>query len=246
MSMSAAELPAMSSATGSDEEIREYVRSRLAGGLRRIAFFIIPSVIAFIAFGDVIAGAVYQSGRFTASDADYVWGIVAASSVGLLASTLGRLYSSAYYALRDTDTPLRYAVIRVVLSTVFGYLSAVILPPLLGIDARWGVAGLTFASGVVGWLEYLLLRSTLGKRIGETRLPAPFLGTLWGSAAVGAGVGWAIKIAVSSLHPLLVAVAVLLPFGVIYFGLTAWWQVPESREVLQKILGRVRRAGRGG
>ena len=39
----------------------------------------------------------------------YVWGILAGSAVGLLASTLGRLYSSTYYALRDTRTPLRYA-----------------------------------------------------------------------------------------------------------------------------------------
>ena len=33
-----------------------------------------------------------------------------------------RLYSSTYYAFRDTRTPLRYAVIRVALTTVLGYL----------------------------------------------------------------------------------------------------------------------------
>ncbi len=52
----------------------------------------------------------------------YVWGILAGSAVGLLASTLGRLYSSTYYALRDTRTPLRFAILRVALTTLLGYL----------------------------------------------------------------------------------------------------------------------------
>ena len=134
----------------------------------------IPSVAAFLVLGDVIVAAIYQSGRFTHSDAIYVWGILAGSTVGLLVSTLGRLYSSTYYALRDTRTPLRYAIIRVVLTTVLGYLSAIPLPHLLGIEQRWGVAGLTVSAGVASWVEFLLLRRTLNLRIGATGLSAPF------------------------------------------------------------------------
>ena len=37
-------------------------------GLRQIAFFVVPSAVAFLALGDVVAGALYQSGAFTASD----------------------------------------------------------------------------------------------------------------------------------------------------------------------------------
>ena len=62
--------------------------------------------MAFLALGDVVAAALLQTGRFRHADAVYVWGILAGSAVGLLASTLGRLYSSTYYALRDTRTPL--------------------------------------------------------------------------------------------------------------------------------------------
>src|SRR5208282_4673250 len=156
MSVSAAELPAMSGAVGADAEVAEVLRARLNAGLRQIAFFVIPSVAAFLVLGDVIVAAIYQSGRFTHADALYVWGILAGSTVGLLASTLGRLYSSTYYALRDTRTPLRFAIIRVVLTTILGYLSAVPLPHLLGIDQRWGVAGLTISAGISGWVEFLL------------------------------------------------------------------------------------------
>ena len=77
-------------------------------GLRQIAFFVVPSAMAFLALGDVVAGALYQSGAFTRAMTVYVWAILAGSAVGLLASTMGRLYSSTYYALHDTRTPLRY------------------------------------------------------------------------------------------------------------------------------------------
>ena len=117
MAVSAAELPAMSSALGDEAQVAAYLRQRLNAGLRQIAFFIVPSAMAFLALGDVIAAALFLSGKFEARDATYVWGIVAGSAVGLLASTLGRLYSSTYYALRDTRTPLRFAVIRVALTT---------------------------------------------------------------------------------------------------------------------------------
>src|SRR6185312_4126649 len=47
MAVSAAELPAMSKALGATDEIAEVLRQRLDEGLRRIAFFIVPSSMAF-------------------------------------------------------------------------------------------------------------------------------------------------------------------------------------------------------
>ena len=82
MSVSAAELPAMSSAVGSESERAAYLRGRLDGGLRQIAFFVVPSAMAFLALGDVVAGALYQSGAFTRAMTVYVWGILAAPPSG--------------------------------------------------------------------------------------------------------------------------------------------------------------------
>ena len=110
MSVSAAELPAMSGTLGSDSEIAAQLRTRLGRALRQIAFLVVPSAMAFLILGDVVSALIYQSGRFTHENAIYVWGILAGSAVGLLASSLGRLYSSTYYALRDTRTPLPTAV----------------------------------------------------------------------------------------------------------------------------------------
>jgi putative peptidoglycan lipid II flippase len=241
MSISAAELPAMSSAQGTTGEVAGELRTRLDRGLRRIAFFIVPSVMAMMAFGDVMTGVLYQSGRFRAGDSTYVWGILAGSTIGLLASTLGRLYSSTYYALHDTRTPLLYAVIRVTLTTVLGYLFAIPLPPALGLDPKWGVAGLTASAGIAGWIEFALLRRSLNKRIGQTGLPLSYVAKLWLAAAAGAGVGWAIKLSVGAHHPAIIAALVLLPYGVVYFAVTAALRVPELDSVFGRVLKLVNR-----
>ena len=235
MSVSAAELPAMSGAVGNTDEIAEILRHRLDEGLRRIAFFIVPSSMAFLALGDVIAAVLYQTGKFKHADANYVWAILAGSTIGLLASTLGRLYSSTYYALRDTRTPLRYAIIRVTLTTVLGYLCAIPLPPLLGIEPKWGVAGLTASAGVAGWVEFTLLRRTLNKRIGRTGLPILFVTKLWSAAAVGAALGWILKSLISPMHPVPLALIVLGAYGVTYFAISASLRIPEARTLFARV-----------
>ena len=222
MSVSAAELPAMSSALGSAEEIAAALRQRIAQGLQHIAFFVVPSAVGFVLLGDVIVATIYRSGQFKTNDVTYVWAVLAGSAAGLLASTSGRLYSSAFYALRNTRTPLKFAVIRVVLTLGLGYFFALPLPPLLGIDRRWGVAGLTLSAGIAGWLEFVLLRRALHKNIGVVPFAVPRLLKLWLAALVAAAIGYGIKIALPFHAPLLVGPCVLLPYGLVYLALTQW------------------------
>ena len=241
MSISAAELPVMSGTLGEESVVAETLRVRLNSGLRRIAFFVVPSVAAFLVLGEVIVGAIYQSGRFQHADTIYVWGILAGASVGLVASTFGRLYSSTYYALRDTRTPLRYAVVRVVLTTILGYLFAVPLPPALGIESRWGVAGLTISAGIASWLEFVLLRRTLNRRIGQTGARPAYLISLWAAALLSAAAGLGIQHFLPVRSPILRAVLVLGPYGVLYFVLTTAFGLTEAREGLQRALRFLRR-----
>jgi putative peptidoglycan lipid II flippase len=235
MAVSAAELPAMSSTLGDPAQIAAQLRDRLDAGLRQIAFFIVPSAMAFLALGDVVAGFVFQSGKFRHVDALFVWGVLAGSAVGLLASTLGRLYSSTYYALRDTRTPLNFAIIRVALTTSLGYICALWLPGWIGIDRRWGVAGLTASAGVAGWVEFTLLRRALNRRIGQTGLAAGLVAKLWISAGVAAAAAWGIKLALGPHNPRLVGLAVLCPYGAAYFGMTTLFGIEECASALKRI-----------
>jgi putative peptidoglycan lipid II flippase len=235
MSVSAAELPEMSSALGD----HGYLNRRLAAGLRQIAFFVVPSAVAFLALGDVITALLFQTGRFSAADAKYVWGILAGSAVGLLAQTLGRLYSSTYYALRDTRTPLRFAIVRVILTTGLGFLFALRVPKWIGIDPAWGAAGLTSSAGIAGWVEFTLLRHFLNRRIGTTGLPVSLSAKLWTSAAIAAAVAWTAKLGVGHRDPSVVAVAVLGTYGAVYFAAAWVLRIEECTALFRRVLGRI-------
>jgi putative peptidoglycan lipid II flippase len=239
MSISVAELPAMSSALGSVEDISGSLRQRISASTRRIGFFVVPSAVAFFALGDVVAGAIYQSGMFTRADTNYVWGILAGSAVGLVASTVGRLYSSAYYALRDTRTPLRFALIRVALTIALGCLCALpkgapLVPKLLGLDPRWGVAGLTASAGFAAWVEFLLLRRGMARRIGQIESPLSYLARLWSAAAISAGVAWGIRLALHPHHPIVAACVILVPYGLAYLVLTTVMGIDQASALTRR------------
>jgi putative peptidoglycan lipid II flippase len=240
MAVAASELPAMSGALGGQKEVAEALRARLDSGLRQIAFFVLPSVVGFLGLGGVIVAAIYQTGQFQRADVNYVWGILAGATVGLLASTLGRLYSSAYYALRDTRTPLRFAVVRVALTTVLGYLFALPLPRALGIEARWGAVGLTVSAGIASWVEFTLLRRSLNRRIGRTGLPGDYLVKLWTAAIIAAAAGWVIRHYFVHRSPILLAIFVLVPYGIVDFALTSALGLAEAQLFFRRLSTRSR------
>jgi putative peptidoglycan lipid II flippase len=238
MSISAAELPAMSAATGEESERHAVMRHRLEDGLHRIAFFVVPCSAAFVTLGDVVAGAVFQTGRFTSQDSRYVWAILAGSAVGLLASTLSRLSSSTFYALGDTRTPLRYALVRVLLTTGLGLAGALLVPRLLGIEQRWGAVGLSATAGLAAWVEFLMLRHTLQGRIGAVRFRPGYLPRLWVAAGTGALTAWTILMLVDRSGPLVQAALALVPFGLVYFGLCLVFKIPTALALVAEVRGR--------
>lgn len=235
MSVSAAELPAMSSLRGGDQEVAAAMRRRLDAGMRRIAFWIVPSAVAFLAIGDVVAGVVYQNGKFDYRVAVWVWQILAGSAVGLLATTLGRLYASSLYALRDTRTPFRFATIRVGLTLVLGYLFALPLRAALGLAPQWGAAGLTVSAGLAGWVEFVLLRRAVNRRIGRTAIPPRHLVTLWVSAALGAAAAWGVRLLVPRTNPVLAGALVITVFGATYFLSTSVAGVEDAADIARRL-----------
>lgn len=238
MAISAAELPELASVIGSDDERARQLRERVNAGLRQVAFLVVPSAVAMVVAGDLMAGALFQGRRFTQQDTFYTWSILAGSAFGLLASTMGRLYSSTYYAMHDTKTPLNYAIVRVVLTSILGYLFAIPLPALLGIDAHWGGAGLTVSFGVAGWVEFALLRRGMNRRIGETGPPASMMAKVWGSAALAGAAAFGLKYVLWSHRPIPTAIIDLGVFGLVYGAATYALRVPEARSILRRFARR--------
>ena len=229
MSVAAAELPELAAAAAPGNESTSRIRARLEEGAAQIAFFIVPSMVALAALGHVVAGLVFQSGLFSGGDSRYVWGILAGSAVGLLAGTLGRLYASAWYAMHDARKPLRFAVVRVILTIGMGVVAALYAPGWIGVEARWGAAGITLASGLAAWVELALLRRSLDHRIGRVRLGPGYLFRLGIPAVAAAGTGWAILgLLGGRWGPVATGIAVLFPFGIVYLAGTFALRVPMA------------------
>lgn len=236
--VTAAALPAMSSEVGNDEQRHAALRTRLAANQHRIAYFIVPSAAAFLTVGDAIAAALFRSGRFTGADTRWLWAILAGASLGLLASALARLYSSAFFALQDTTTPFRLALVRVAVGIALAYLLGIRAPGWIGVESRWGATGLTLAAGVAGWCEFALLRRALRRRIGALPPMLPALLRLWASALIAAVITWAVRVPWlgADATPRRIEAAVLLAvFASAYGAVTLLWRVPEAVALVERV-----------
>jgi putative peptidoglycan lipid II flippase len=265
MSVAAAELPTLSTM---DHRDRPKVVARLDQGLGRVAFFVVPSSVAFVFVGDLVVATVFQGGRFDADDAAQAGVILAVYGLGMLASTSTRLLQSALYGVGDTRTPAIYAIIRVVVSLSIGI---AIMFPLDAVQVtrdgfavvgevawqvapeadrsgtdnmlRIGAAGLAFGAAVGAWLELVLLRIRTRIVFGRTRLGGPHARSL----ALGAGAGIVVALLVRPLLGLvdlparLDGVVAMALIGAVYLAVTRVAGVPEARELTGRIERFVRR-----
>jgi putative peptidoglycan lipid II flippase len=237
MSISAAELPAMSQETGSDREIAAALQKRIISACRRISIFIIPTAAAFIFLGPLILKILYRGGAFDAETARLVWLVLIGSTLGLLATTQGRVFASSFYALRDARTPLRVAVLRVILSTGLGALLAFAGPGLLGVDRSYGTIGLTAGLGISGWIEWLMLKRSLEKRVGAIGVPVSYLARIWAAALAPAGAIFALL----ARNPAWIdsfarAGALLAVYGASYLILAIALRVDEVSDLVRRQL----------
>jgi putative peptidoglycan lipid II flippase len=257
MSVAAAELPEMSRESGSPEEIHTALRKRLDRSVRQVAFFVVPTTVAFILIGRVIVAALFERGKFTHDTTLVVWYILMGASVGLLVATLGRLYSSAFYALHDTRTPFRYAMARVFGGAGLAFLFAFPLRPMFAHAVRalglplpgveggatvLGIVGITLASACAAWIEFLLLRRGIRRRLGKGESTRAYMIKLWASA-IAAGIAAVIvdrylarPLAASlPLSKIVEAVLTCGMFGVVYFGVGLLLGIPEVKATLGRL-----------
>jgi len=72
-------------------------------------------------------------------------------------------------------------------------------------------------------------------RLTTNFLAAALMAKLWTSAAVAAGVAWAVKIGIGHRKPIVAAVAILGTYGVVYFGASYAMRVEECTKAFQRV-----------
>ena len=232
MSVAAAELPELSRQRAVE---RSFLRDRVRLGLRRIAYFVIPSAAAYLVLGDVVVAALYQTGDFGSADTRLVQLVLAGYSIGLLASSSSRLYSSAFFALHDTKTPARIALIRMLTALILA-LAIMFRLDQIELNGRpLGPVGLSVAAGLAAWIEWGLLRRVLQQRLGSLTLDRGVLNRTLAAALLAAATGQFLLRSLPLESPILQALLVLSAFGGVYFGATLLLGLPEATELLRRL-----------
>lgn len=236
MSVAASELPDLArEGTGSMEQLKD----RVNAGLRQIYFFVVPSFVVFMILGDIVVAAMFQNGKFGHYDTLQVYAILVSFSLALVATTGTRLFSSTFFALRDTRTPARTAMIRVVLS---GLIGAALMFPFdrihVGPALTIGSAGLGIGASIAAWIEWWMLRRSLAKSVGLVGAGASSLTRMFVAAVIAAAVGRGIAYVTPGMGHIFRGVTVLAPTGAIYLVITYMMGLPQSRALVGRVIRR--------
>lgn len=117
-------------------------------------FLTIPSAIALMAIPGPILHAVFEHGAFGPSDTLAVAPTVLAFATGLPAFAMTKVFQPGFYAREDTKTPMRFAIISVVINIVASLLLS-----------RWyGHVGIAMATSIAAWANAILLAGALTRR----------------------------------------------------------------------------------
>ncbi len=217
LAVAAAELPELSRQRA---QAREVLAGHVSTALERVAYFVIPSALAYLLFGDVIAAAIYQRGAFGPVDTTATYAVLAAYSAGMFASASSRMLSSAFYAVRDARAPARVAGVRVAVSLVVG--GALMFPfdALQVGSLRLGAVGLGLGASLAAWMEYGLLRRKLRRALGPHGIARGRLPRLLAAGLFAIAAGYGAESLVGDLPPVAAAMGTLLPFGAAYLAAT--------------------------
>jgi len=205
-----ASLPALSEQAAAQDLAR--FRSTLLAVLRMVAFVTIPAACGLAALALPIVQVCFERGAFDRSSTVMTAQVLGLFAIGLLAYAASKVLTGAFYALKDTRTPVRLAIEALVVNVV---LAVLCLPPLR-------VGGLALATALASSLNAWRLLRTLERRLDEplaSALVMP-LGRM-GLAALIMGIGcWIAWEWIAEILMPLVGLPLVIVGGMIVYGLS--------------------------
>jgi putative peptidoglycan lipid II flippase len=226
VSVAAVALPELSRDVATRDD--DFLRRRMATGIRQVAYFAVPSAFAFAAIGPQLAGALFQTGAFDASDTALVGGVLAAYAIAVPAQASIKLLASGHYAMGDTKTPVRIAAACVVVGAVASVL----------LMRHLGPAGIALGAAAGAYLNVVLntwrLETKLGRITGRAEAVA-FLST--GAGAICAAAAATQVTTWLQTQPVWVAaLAGIGAFAVVFAAVTLILRNPEAKRIARSVL----------
>jgi len=152
-------------------------KSTMSSGLRMIFFTMLPSTFGLMFFGLPIIRVLFEHGRFKAYDSVITSQALFFFSIGLIAFAGVKVVVSAFYALKDTLTPVLVAVFAMVLNLL---LNLIFIIPM-------GVGGIALATSLAAFFNLFLLMYELRAKIGAlgiSKMAVSFIKTIFASLPV--------------------------------------------------------------
>ena len=236
IAISAAVFPTLTRLSSLGQQTR--MRDALEQAVRWILFLTLPTVIVLIVLRRPIVHLLFQYGDFGEAMREATALAFLFYALGLGGHALVQILARAYYATKDTATPLVMTVVSIVVNVVL----AIALAPGLGIN------GLALANSLATLAEATLLLFVLAPRA-RLRLGALTVATLRQLAAsLGMGVAMFAFVRLTnipldlSLDPpkplLLFQTIVATAFGfLVYVGASSLFRVSELDEVIAFVRG---------
>ncbi len=137
-------------AGGEEKAAASMLNRSIEGGL----LLALPAAIALIVIAEPLIVTLFQRGAFLAADAGATAGALAAYAAGLPAYILVKVLTPAYYARKDTKTPMLIAAFSLLVNLG---LNLLLMGPLLHV-------GLALATALASWVNSLLLAGVLMRR----------------------------------------------------------------------------------
>lgn len=257
LSIAAADLPEISR----EKHLPEKIEERIHKGAQRVIFFLFFMAIIYLAGGHAIISAIYERVNFTSDDTLVVWLVLAAYSLGMVASGISRILQTASYGMGDVKTPARIALARMVVSAVlgvvlmlrfdrFGVLDGIFYQtgdlPAVTTKAgeiinkmelrHLGAIGLALGAMMASWLEFALLKAHLRRKLSIKHLRFFHIALRLLPGAILAGViATGLAILLSGLPGLLAAPIVVFPAGLAYLLFSAKLGSPQAKSILRPV-----------
>src|SRR5205085_8599365 len=111
VAIASATLPSISRSAGAGN--MEEFRRTLSRSLGMVFLLTLPSAIGLIVLGDSMIGAIYQGGKFHASDTHQTALALSCYAVGLAGYSALKVLNPAFYALHDARTPMIISMISI-------------------------------------------------------------------------------------------------------------------------------------
>lgn len=163
-------------------------------------FLTLPSAFALMAMPQAILHTLFEHGAFTRADSLAVAPAVLAFAMGLPAFSITKVFQPGFYAREDTATPMRFAVVSVVVNIAGSF----------ALSRQFGHVGIAMATSLAAWVNAGLLALALSRR-GHYRVDERLAHRLPRILLASAVMGGALLAATAALSPLYAPATPFLP-----------------------------------